>query len=224
MNTLTQTKDKPVSALAVMGERLQVDPAKLMQTLKATVFKQATDEEMLVLVVVSNEYGLNPLTKEIYAFPAKGGGITPVVSIDGWVSMANNHPQYDGVEFEYHNDDGGQLAAVTCRIHRKDRSKPTEVTEYLSECKRSTEPWKMEHRMLRHKAFMQCARYAFGFSGITDEDEAADTPGMRNVTKEKTVEKKEYTNPKRDLETVMVDDESAYEPQQEEKEATKDLL
>ena len=29
---------------------------------------------------------------------------------------------------------------------------------------------------------MQCARYAFGFSGVTDEDEAADTPGLRNVT------------------------------------------
>jgi hypothetical protein len=29
---------------------------------------------------------------------------------------------------------------------------------------------------------MQCARYAFGFSGVTDEDEAADTPGMRDVT------------------------------------------
>jgi hypothetical protein len=39
----------------------------------------------------------------------------------------------------------------------------------------------MENRMLRHKALMQCARYAFGFSGITDEDEAADQ-GMRNVT------------------------------------------
>jgi hypothetical protein len=40
----------------------------------------------------------------------------------------------------------------------------------------------MEHRMLRHKALMQCARYAFGFSGVTDDDEAENTPGMRNVT------------------------------------------
>ncbi len=39
-------------------------------------------------------------------------------------------------------------------------------------CKRNTEPWKMEHRMLRHKAVMQCARIAFGFSGIHDEDDA----------------------------------------------------
>ena len=43
----------------------------------------------------------------------------------------------------------------------------------------------MERRMLRHKATIQGARVAFGFSGITDEDEAAATPGLagaRDVT------------------------------------------
>lgn len=165
-----------------MAARINVEPEKLHATLKATVFKGATNEELLALVVVANEYGLNPLLKELYAFPAKGGGIVPVVSIDGWVSMVNNHPQMDGMEFNHHHSDSGKIEAVTCRIYRKDRSRPIEVKEYLSECKRNTEPWKMENRMLRHKALMQCARYAFGFSGITDEDEAASTPGMRNVT------------------------------------------
>lgn len=181
MNTQLATKPERVSALNIMGARLSVDPIKLMATLKATVFKNATDDELLALVVVANEYRLNPLTKEIYAFPAKGGGIVPVVSIDGWVSMVNDHPAMDGMEFEEHHDDG-KLAAITCKLWRKDRSRPIQVTEHLSECKRPTDPWKMEHRMLRHKALMQCARYAFGFSGVTDEDEAADTPGMRDVT------------------------------------------
>lgn len=171
-----------VSALNIMASRLNVDAAKLHGTLKSTVFKNATDEELLALVVVANEYRLNPLTKEIYAFPAKGGGIVPVVSIDGWISMVNDHPQMDGVEFQDGYDKDGNLFSVTCRIFRKDRSKPIEVTEYLSECVRPTDPWKMKHRMLRHKSFIQCARYAFGFSGITDEDEAAETPGLRNVT------------------------------------------
>jgi phage recombination protein Bet len=191
MNTPTTaiatTATKPASALAVMAGRCNVEPAKLHSTLKNTVFKGASDDELLALVVVANTYGLNPLLKELYAFPAKGGGIVPVVSIDGWVSMANNHPQMDGMEFEHHNDEAGKLVAVTCRIYRKDRSRPVEVTEYLSECKRQTEPWKMEHRMLRHKALIQCARYAFGFSGITDEDEAADTPSLRNVTPSREV-------------------------------------
>lgn len=157
-----------------MGSRLNCDPSKLHQTLKDTVFKGATDSELLALVVVANEYGLNPLTKELYAFPAKGGGIVPVVSIDGWVRMVNDHPQMDGVEFETHKDAAGKLDAITCSIWRKDRSRPIRVTEHLAECRRNTEPWKMENRMLRHKALMQCARYAFGFSGVTDEDEASD--------------------------------------------------
>jgi phage recombination protein Bet len=165
-----------------MAAKINVDPAKLHATLKATVFKGASDDELLALVVVANTYGLNPLLKELYAFPAKGGGIVPVVSIDGWVSMVNNHPQMDGMAFEEHYGETNDLQAITCRLWRKDRNRPIEVTEHLSECKRNTDPWKMEHRMLRHKALMQCARYAFGFSGITDEDEAADTPGLRDVT------------------------------------------
>jgi len=102
MTTQLAIKPERVSALNIMGARLSVDPIKLMATLKATVFKNASDDELLALVVVANEYRLNPLTKEIYAFPAKSGGIVPVVSIDGWVSMVNDHPAMDGMEFEEH--------------------------------------------------------------------------------------------------------------------------
>lgn len=182
-NTAITTQQPPkLSALNLMASKFSVEPDKLLGTLKATVFKGATNEELLALVVVANSYGLNPLTKEIYAFPAKGGGIVPVVSVDGWIRMANDHPQTDGIEFESAHDSEGRLVSVTCKIHRKDRSRPTVVTEYLAECKRNSEPWKMEHRMLRHKALIQCCRVAFGFSGIHDEDEASDIGGMRNVT------------------------------------------
>lgn len=183
MSTETQLAAAPqkASALAVMAGKYNVEPGKLLDTLKNTVFKNATNDELLALVVVSNEYGLNPLTKEIYAFPAKGGGIVPVVSIDGWIRMMNDHPQFDGIDYQFEHDEQGRLIACTAIIYRKDRSHPTRVTEYLAECRRNTEPWKMERRMLRHKATIQGARVAFGFSGITDEDEAAATPGLANA-------------------------------------------
>jgi phage recombination protein Bet len=156
-----------------MAAKFHADPAKLLETLKATVFKDArSNEELQALVIVANEYNLNPLTKEIYAFPAKGGGITPVISIDGWVNLANSHPQMDGMDFEWEHDGNGKLVSCTCIVHRKDRAHPIRVTEYLAECKRNTEPWKMEHRMLRHKALCQAVRIAFGYSGVYDEDEA----------------------------------------------------
>lgn len=157
-----------------MAGRYNVEPAKLLETLKATVFKGASNEELLALVVVANEYKLNPMLKELYAFPAKGGGIVPVVSVDGWNRLANNHPQMDGLEFEFHHDAEGKLISCTSIFHRKDRTRPVKVTEYLSECRRNTDPWRMEHRMLRHKALIQGARVAFGFGGIYDEDEALD--------------------------------------------------
>lgn len=178
----TQLAKTSSSPLAIMAAKFNADPAKLLDTLKATVFSAArNNEELQALVIVSNQYGLNPLTKEIYAFPAKGGGIVPVVSIDGWANLANSHPAMDGVDFEWEHSDG-KLVSCTAIIHRKDRTHPTRITEYLSECKRATDPWKMEHRMLRHKAFCQCVRIAFGFSGIYDEDEAERITSTRDVT------------------------------------------
>ncbi len=171
---LSTVEKSRTSALSAMASRFSVDPAKLLETLKATVFKGASDAEMMALCVVANEYRLNPLTKEIYAFPAKGGGIVPVVSVDGWIRIINEQPQMDGLEFEWENDKEGNLVSCTAIIYRKDRSRPIKVTEYLSECSRNTEPWKMKHRMLRHKALIQGGRVAFGFGGIYDEDEALD--------------------------------------------------
>jgi phage recombination protein Bet len=159
------------SALAVMASKFSVEPTKLLETLRATLMPKATNEEMLSFVVVANQYGLNPFTREIYAFPARNGGIQPVVSVDGWIKMMNSHPQFNGIQFSTEDKDGKPFS-VTATIHHKERSHPVEVTEYFSECNRNTEPWKVNpRRMLRHKALIQCARVAFGFSGITDEEE-----------------------------------------------------
>lgn len=181
------------SILDHMAARLNMDPMGLQKTLLATVFQGATNEEFASLLVVSEAYKLNPLTKEIYAFPKKGGGIMPLVSIDGWIRIINEHPQMAGIEWEDIPDDDGNLFAIECTIHRKDRERPIKVIEYLKECKQNTDPWnKMPARMLRHKSTIQCARYAFGFSGIYDPSdvdmvdagayEAEAIPPMRNIT------------------------------------------
>jgi phage recombination protein Bet len=153
-----------------LAKRFQIDasPAEIVETLKATAFKgQVTDAQMAALMLVSAQYGLNPWTKEIYAFPDKNNGIVPVVGVDGWARIINEHPQFDGMEFEQDDE------SCTCIIYRKDRSHPIKVTEYMAECKRQTGPWQSHpRRMLRHKAMIQCARLAFGYGGIYDQDEA----------------------------------------------------
>jgi len=165
---------------AVMAERFQMEPQRFVEAIKETVIKgPVTDGQLAAFLMVAHEYGLNPLTKEVYAFPSNGG-IQPIVSIDGWMKLINSHPQFDGMAFQDHVGDDGKLDAVTCRIYRKDRSHPTEATEYMAECARATEPWKKwPRRMLRHKAAIQCARYAFSFAGIMDDD---DFDRMKDIT------------------------------------------
>ena len=159
LTTLTQT----LATKLDMG-----DGAGLIDTLKATAFKgQVSDAQMTALLVVANQYGLNPWTREVYAFPDKNNGIVPVVGVDGWSRIINSHAQFDGIDFEQ------DAESCTCVIYRKDRKHPIKVTEWMSECKRGTGAWQSHpRRMLRHKAMIQCARLAFGYGGIYDQDEA----------------------------------------------------
>ncbi|MGB0644655.1 MAG: recombinase RecT [Akkermansiaceae bacterium] len=163
---------KTESALAVMAERMSLEPKKLHETLTATVFKGATAEELVTLVVVANEHNLNPLQKEIYAFKGRGGGIVPVISVDGWIKIMNSHPKFDGVQFHTEVDEKGKPISCTCSIFTKGRENPTVITEYFSECVRPTDTWKQyPFRMLRWKALSQGVRTAFGFAGYSDSEE-----------------------------------------------------
>jgi phage recombination protein Bet len=173
-----------------LSERWKMTPQSMIDTLKATVFPQkdrndkpivVSNAQLLMFLQVCREYSLNPYIKEIYAFPTKGGGIVPMVPIDGWSNIINRSPQMDGLEFvdEWELDVNGARKgripfSTTCIIYRKDRSRPIKVTEYFHECVQpNKEPWtKWPSRMLRWKAMIQCARVAFSLGGIYDPDEA----------------------------------------------------
>lgn len=162
------------SILAKVADKFSMTGGNLLSTLTDTIFpnKKASPEQVQALLIVADQYNLNPFTKEIYAFPGKGGGVMPVVSVDGWLKMANEHPMFDGMDIAFKDDAEGKPISCTCTIHRKDRSHPTVIEEYYSENRRMTDPWKMNpHRMLRHRAVIQCIRTAFSFAGIHLADE-----------------------------------------------------
>jgi len=196
VTSISTTQQKPKSLIREMAAKYKVDPEKLMSTLKATAFKQrgndaVTNEQMMSLMVVADQYGLNPFTKEIFAFPDKQNGIVPVVGLDGWSRIMNEHPQFNGIDFissrtieEIDKDHKPCPEWIEAIIYRKDRDHPIKVKEYLDEVYRPAfkprgkdytidGPWQSHtKRMLRHKAMIQCARIAFGFAGIYDQDEA----------------------------------------------------
>lgn len=182
-----------VSLVQKFAHRFSIDPGQLLPILKATAFQvkggEVTNEQMAALLVVADQYGLNPFTKEIFAFPDKQNGIVPVVGVDGWSRIINDHPQADGIEFRYAEEilnlPDAQPCPAWCEvvIFRKDRGHPVIVREYLEECYRPAfqrqdgskvkGPWQTHtRRFLRHKTLIQGARIAFGFGGIYDEDEA----------------------------------------------------
>ena len=186
MSTALTTLTGKLAAKLDMG----TDGSDLIETLKATAFKgEVTNAQMTALMVVANQYCLNPWTKEIYAFPDKNNGIVPVVGVDGWARIINDNPQFDGMEFAQSDEmvrmPGANSDAPTwieCAMYRKDRTRPVIIREYLDEAYREPfkgkfgpviGPWQTHpKRFLRHKAMIQCARLAFGFGGIYDHDEA----------------------------------------------------
>ena len=172
---------------------IEGDAQEIVSILKATAFRsdkgEVSDAQLAALLIVAGQYRLNPWTKEIYAFPDKKNGIVPVVGVDGWSRIINEHPQFDGMEFRASETmvrmAGANVDApewMEAVIYRKDRSRPTVVREYLDEVYR--EPFKGQYgvvvgpwqthtkRFLRHKTSIQASRLAFGFGGIYDQDEA----------------------------------------------------
>lgn len=176
-------------AIIKLAETYDLDASAFAFTVKAIAMPAgASDAEFVACCLVAREHGLNPLTKEIYFMKTKAGTIQPIVSVDGWIKKCNSHPQFDGMDLEDDRDANGKLTGMFCSIFRKDRGRPTRIREDLAECKAVGGPvWKTsEYRMMRNRVICQCARIAFGFSGIMDPDEFAAWQA-RDVTPTKQV-------------------------------------
>lgn len=189
-------------AIEDLAKVYNLDAAAFVYTFKAVAMPQPhTDAEFVSCCLVAREHGLNPLTKEIYFMRDKHGKIQAIVSVDGWIKKCNEHPQFDGIEFDEKIGADGSLTAITCSIFRKDRSRPTKITEYMSECRQPQRngkdgPWQTTpNRMLRNRTICQTARVALGFAGIMDRDEFDQWQRMKDVTPAKPQVKRIVEDP-----------------------------
>jgi phage recombination protein Bet len=181
---------KKISLVEAMSFEYGLDADKFVDIVKATVMPsnvQVSNAHIAAFLQVAHTYKLNPFFKEIYAFPSKSGGIQPIVSVDGWLAIANREPRYDGYEYLELRDDKGNLEGGQITIYLKDRQRPFVHREWFAECKRNTDPWNnMPRRMMQNRVTVQGLRRALGIHGIMDQDEA-DQMNEINITSQSTV-------------------------------------
>ena len=188
------------AAIQTLSVSMGVSQEEVVDVIKGMIISSknqhgaiATNAEMAVVSSVCAKYDLNPLVSECAAF-VSGGKLSVVVMIQGWYRIVNRQPDFDGVEFEDKLDSNGGIIATTCVMYLKNRSRPVRVTEYLSECRQErSDVWKKyPFRMLRHKAYIQCAKMAFGISEVIDDDEQsrieASAPREKDITPTKQID------------------------------------
>ena len=88
--------EAPRSLVRDMAAKYHIAPEKFLDTLKQTAFQlkpgeTISNEQMQMLLIVANEYNLNPFLKQIYAFPDRNKGIVPIVGVDGYIRIVNEH-------------------------------------------------------------------------------------------------------------------------------------
>lgn len=118
------------------------DP-KMISTLKETVAKGVTDAEFMWFIQVCRESGLNPLKREIWCIPGKRyqnkdgqwvqGAVQIMTGINGYLTIAQNHPQFDGMETKIEVDENDKPISSTTTVYRKDRKLPTVATVWFKE-------------------------------------------------------------------------------------------
>jgi phage recombination protein Bet len=90
-----------------------------------------TNEEMVLAAKYCMENNLNPWKKDCYFVKI---GIEPLAVITSYevaLKRAENHPQYDNYECE--TKGAGENLEITCKVYRKDRSRPTVYTAFFQE-------------------------------------------------------------------------------------------
>jgi phage recombination protein Bet len=185
-------KREKVSLIETMAFEYGMEPVPFMDAVKQTVMPgNATNAQVAAFLQVAHQYNLNAFIKEIYAFPSKGGGIQPVVSVDGWISIAQRDPRFNGYEYEEIREGGKLEGGKVTIFYTDEKRRPFVHSEWFTECKRNTDPWNnMPRRMMENRTTVQGLRRALGIHGIMDTDEAEQMNEI-NITAESTVMSKE---------------------------------
>jgi hypothetical protein len=181
-----------VKASTQLATFLGIETGMMLDTIKAQCFKSTTpdkvsDEQLAAFVSVANALRLNPLLSGmLYCYPAKNGGIEPMIGPDGiFTLLANNSDivkQADGGPAWY-TEQSKEGAEDICTAFINHATKGLLKKKiYLSEWVVGSNPnWVSRRRhMADVRALKQCARQVI--HGIPFDEDERKIAEMVNVT------------------------------------------
>lgn len=128
-----KSKEKQIDSAPVVvrddkGGVLAEYPPEMIETIKATVAKGATDEELMMFLSIANQKGLNPLLKEIWFVKMNGESVI-MTSRDGLKKLAERQPNYKKCQsVAVHSNDEfemewvmGEIMNITHKFKQNDR-------------------------------------------------------------------------------------------------------
>ena len=174
--TLPECLLQAVSNIAIV---LQLEEAELALWLEE--YACLSPRVLLHFLHQIRKYRLDPLSDEIMLFKNPEGQYQTLITIDGWMKLINQDPQFAGMTFKESSElELGIPLWMECSIYRHDRILPITVKEYSAEIKTEHLLWKtMPRRMLRHRSIQQCARLAFSIH-IADQPNTVEKVSTTN--------------------------------------------
>ena len=170
-------------------------------TIRNTVAKGASDNELKMFLHLSQTYGLDPFAKEIWFIKA-GGQPVIMTSRDGYLKIANNDKGYegmvsdvvyegdafqktvDGVSHTYGIGKRGGILGAYALVYKQGIRFPAYVFAPFRDYNKGNNVWRQyPHAMILKVAESMALKRAFSLSGLVTREEidAQDAPAPRPV-------------------------------------------
>jgi len=158
-----------------------------IELVKKTVAKNSTDDELQMFLHLAKKYDLDPLAKQIWFIKYRSND-APLMftSRDGYLKIAHDSGQFDGINSYTLDDDNGNPVKAICEVWRKDMSHSFKAEVKFKEygAKKSNPIWReYPSAMLIKVAEVFALKRAFSISGLvtSEEMEQETIPAEKNT-------------------------------------------
>ena len=192
-DNFTNSSDNSAAMAELATPQQTKEPRKWTEdeinTIKNTVAKGATDEELKMFLSLASAHGLNPFQHEIW-FVKMGDKNTIITARDGYLKIAQNSPHFlglesdvvyagdkflkdkDGIHHSYTLSNRGSIVGAYAMVYRDDRKVPAYFFAPFSNYTKRGGVWQQyPHAMIVKVAEAMALKRAFAINGLVTQEE-----------------------------------------------------